>query len=61
MEIWLLGTALAFTLLGWWMGRNSGVQLGIAQTLQVLIDMKLIKLVRDENGEEDIVAYNENL
>jgi len=61
MEIWLLGTALIFTLLGWWMGRSSGVELGIATTLQVLIDMKLIKIVSDENGEQDIVAYNQNV
>jgi hypothetical protein len=61
VELWLLVTALIFTIVGYSMGKGAGTTRGIEMTLEVLIHMKLIKFKRLPNGEEEIVAYNEKL
>lgn len=61
VELWLLATALIFTIVGYYMGKGAGTTHGIEMTLDVLIHMKLIKFKRLPNGEEEIVAYNEKL
>ena len=61
VELWLLATALVFTVVGYFMGRSAGTHRGIEMTLGVLVHMKLIKFKRLPNGEEEIVAYNENI
>jgi len=58
-EIWLLGTALVFTLVGYYMGRNAGQQRGIEMCLEALIAMKIVKLKKMPNGDEEVVQYNE--
>ena len=58
-EIWLLGTALVFTLVGYYMGRNAGQQRGIEMCLAALIAMKIVKLKKMPNGDEEVVQYNE--
>ena len=61
IELWLLATALIFTVVGYFMGKGAGTTRGIEMTLEVLVRMKLIKFKRLPNGEEEIVAYNEKL
>ena len=58
-EIWLLGTAFAFTLVGYYMGRSVGLQRGIEMCLEALVAMKIVKLKRMSNGEEEVVPYTE--
>jgi len=54
MELWLLGTALAFTIVGWYMGKGSGVRVGIENTLEVMVAAGVIK-IKMIGGEEHIV------
>ena len=58
-EIWLLGTAFVFTLVGYFMGRSAGQQRGIEMCLEALIHMKLVKLKKMPNGDQEIVKYDD--
>jgi len=58
-ELWLLGTALIFTLVGYFMGRSTGQRRGIEMCLEALIAMKVVKLKTMPNGEEEVVQYDE--
>ena len=58
-EIWLLGTAFTFTLVGYFMGNSAGKQRGIEMCLEALVAMKIVKLKRMPNGEEEVVPYTE--
>ena len=58
-ELWLLGTALVFTLVGYFMGRSSRERRGIVMCLEALIAMKVVKLKTMPNGEEEVVQYDE--
>jgi len=60
-ELWLLGTALIFTLVGYFMGRSSGERRGIVMCLEALIAMKVVKLKTLPNGEEEVVQYNDRI
>lgn len=59
MEAWLLGTALIFTIVGYRMGRESGMQKGIDGTLAMLDAMKYIKVTELPNGEVSIDKVGE--
>lgn len=54
MEAWLLGTAIIFTILGYRMGKENGMQAGIDGTLAMLDAMKYIKVRELPNGEVQI-------
>jgi hypothetical protein len=58
-ELWLLGTAFVFTMVGYYMGDNAGRQDGIEMCLQAMISMKLVKIKTMPNGDEEIVAYKD--
>lgn len=58
-ELWLLGTAFVFTMVGYYMGNNAGRKDGIEMCLQAMISMKLIKIKIMPNGDEEIVAYKD--
>lgn len=53
MEMWLLATAVLFTAVGWYMGKGSGVRLGIENTLELLVAAGAIK-IQMIRGEEHI-------
>jgi hypothetical protein len=59
LEIWLLGTALVFTLVGYFMGSSAGRDRGIEMCLQAMISMKLVKIKTMPNGDEEIVKYDD--
>ena len=59
MEAWLLGTALIFTIVGYRMGRENGMQKGIDGTLAMLDAMKYIKVTQLPNGEVSIDKVGE--
>jgi len=62
MEIWLLVTAVIFTLVGMWMQRNNerdNTTLIIESTIDRLIADGYIKTSRDENGEIELIKYYE--
>lgn len=54
MELWLLGTALIFTIVGYRMGKESGMQAGIDGTLKMLETMRFITITEAPNGEVSI-------
>lgn len=58
-ELWLLGTALVFTIVGYYMGNNAGQTRGIEMCLQAMISMKLVKIKTMPNGDEEIVKYDD--
>lgn len=58
-ELWLLGTAFTFTLVGYFMGKNAGQTHGIQMCLEAMIHMKLIKIKTMPNGDEEIVKYDD--
>jgi len=61
IELWLLATASIFTIVGYWMGRNAGLNRGVEMTLAVLLADKIIKYKTLPDGEEEIVPYNDKL
>lgn len=54
VELFLLITALVFTGVGYWMGKDIGMEAGINGTLQMLDQQKLIKVTEMPNGEVNI-------
>jgi len=50
-EIWLLGTALIFTFVGYFMGQRKGLKQGIDGTLQMLAAQEYIKVSTRQDGE----------
>lgn len=58
-ELWLLGTAFVFTIIGYYMGDNAGRKDGIEMCLQAMISMKLIKIKIMPNGDEEVVKYDD--
>jgi|TARA_B100000497_G_C7663533_1_gene399855 hypothetical protein len=51
MEIWLLATALMFTGVGYFMGKRTGLELGVDGTLSMLERGRYIKLTTQSDGE----------
>ena len=51
MEIWLLATALIFTIVGYGMGKRTGLELGIDGTLSMLEKGRYITLTTQSDGE----------
>jgi hypothetical protein len=51
MEIWLLATALIFTVVGYGMGKRTGLELGIDGTLSMLEKGRYITLTTQSDGE----------
>jgi hypothetical protein len=63
MHFWLLGTAILFTLVGKWMASNKwdkNVSIIIEATIDRLIKDGYVKARLDENGEIELVKYNED-
>ena len=63
MHFWLLGTALVFTIVGMWMASNkwdSRTAIIIEATIDRLIKDGYVKARLDENGEIELVKYNED-
>ncbi len=54
MELWLLGTALVFTIVGYRMGKETGMHNGIDGTLLMLSQQKFITITKLPNGEISI-------
>jgi len=54
MEAWLLLTALIFTVVGYRMGKETGMHRGIDGTLLMLTEQKFIKITELPNGEINI-------
>lgn len=62
MHIWLLGTAVLFTILGMWMSGNKWdkyTTVIIEATIDRLIKDGYIKARIDKNGEIELLKYNE--
>ena len=59
IEVWLLGTALIFTFVGYRMGKETGMQKGIDGTLAMLDSMKYISIKELPNGEISIEKAGE--
>lgn len=62
MHFWLLGTAILFTFVGSWMAMNKwsrNVSLIIEATIDRLIADGYVKARLDENGEIELIKYNE--
>lgn len=63
MHFWLLGTAVIFTLVGSWMASNKftrNTSIIIEATIDRLIKDGYVKARLDENGEIELVKYNED-
>lgn len=58
-ELWLLATALIFTVVGYRMGRENGMQQGIDGTLAMLSALKYIKVTELPDGEINIEKVGE--
>ena len=54
MELWLMGTAVLYTYVGYRMGKSNGMQQGVDGTLAMLDSMKYIKIRELPNGEIQI-------
>ena len=58
-EFWLLVTAIIFTIIGWYWGFKSNSLNIIDVTIDGLIENGYIKTRTNENGELEILKYNE--
>ena len=59
MELWLMGTAVLYTYVGYRMGKETGMQKGIDGTLAMLDSMKYITIKELPNGEISIEKAGE--
>jgi len=55
VEIWLLGTAVVFTVVGYKMGTKNS----IANTIDALVDQGFLRYKRDSKGEIEILKWND--
>lgn len=63
MHIWLLVTAVLFTIIGMWMSSNKWdkhTAMIIEATIDRLIKDGYVKARLDQNGEIELVKYNED-
>ena len=58
-EFWLFVTAIIFTIIGWYWGFKSNSLNIIDVTIDGLIENGYIKTRTNENGELEILKYNE--
>lgn len=54
MELWLMGTAVLYTYVGYRMGKSNGMQAGIDGTLKMLETMRFITITETSEGEVSI-------
>ena len=59
MEAWLIATAIIFTIYGYWVGKQNGMQKGIDGTLAMLDAMEYIKIKTLPDGEVQIEKAGE--
>lgn len=52
---WYIFAYAVGTAMGFWLGRNHGIGLGILTTLQSLVEGGYLKTRKDANGELDII------
>lgn len=53
-EIWLLATAVIFTILGWRMGKQNTIE----QTIDALIAGGYLRHKKDKDGEIEVLKWN---
>jgi len=58
VEIWLLITAVVFTLVGAWMGRNSATQGAVEHTIDTLIERGYLQ-TRGTGKDQEILKWND--
>jgi|TARA_B110000908_G_scaffold170557_1_gene230506 hypothetical protein len=51
MELWLMATAIIFTAVGHYMGKRTGLELGVDGTLSMLEQQRYIKVTTRSDGE----------
>ena len=54
-EVWLLATAVIFTILGWRMGKQNSIE----QTIDALISQGFLRTRRQKDGELEILKWND--
>jgi hypothetical protein len=59
MEVWLIATAIIFTIYGYWVGKQNGMEAGIDGTLAMLDAMEYISIKKLPNGEISIEKAGE--
>lgn len=57
VEIWLLITAVVFTLVGVWMGRNSATEDAVEHTIDTLIERGYLR-TRGTGKDQEILKWN---
>ena len=55
IEIWLLGTAVVFTFVGWKMGTKNSVE----RTVDALVAQGFLRHKKDSKGEVEILKWND--
>ena len=58
VELFLLGTAVIFTAFGWFVGKKSGIQQGIEDTVDNLVDQGYLKY-KGLRSNPDILKYDQ--
>ena len=58
-ELWLVGTAILFTGIGFYMGFNSSTRTAVERTIDVLIEEGYIKSRTNEDGSLELLKHNE--
>lgn len=53
-ELWLLATAIIFTILGWRMGKQNSIE----QTIDALINQGYLRHKKKSDGEIEILKWN---
>ena len=55
VEVWLLGTAVVFTVVGYKMGTKNS----ISNTIDALVDQGFLRSKRDAKGDIEILKWND--
>ncbi len=55
IELWLLGTAVVFTYVGWKMGTKTSIE----RTVDALVQQGFLRHKKDSKGEVEILKWND--
>lgn len=58
-EIWLIGTAILFTIVGFSMGFRSNSKFAVEKTIDLLIEQGYIKSRINKDGKLELLKHNE--
>lgn len=58
-EVWLIGTAIVFTGVGFMFGFNTSTRIAVERTIDLLIEQGYIRTRKKSDGSTEILKHND--